>query len=174
MSSGINVTMRPAAGVLGVVAYPIQGAWKSTQGTWARKQVLQQRSTRVADGVDEVARSSEEERQRIVAKFKALTSPDVLKQRRKSLTDAAKAAMEQSPFQAFNDSATSSSTSTSLLRTSPGTSEVQDGSEVSQSVTLQGGNDSAEEIFQRDLELAKQLSLAQESVLRENNGKTTP
>jgi sterol 3beta-glucosyltransferase len=122
---------------------------------------LQQRSTRVADGVEDFGKSSEEERQRIMAKFKAMTTPEVLRQRRKGLTDAAKAAMEQSHFQAFDNTATSSSTSTSLPKTP--SSNIQETSEVVHSTALrQDGNNSEEENFQRDLELAKQLSLAEQ------------
>jgi sterol 3beta-glucosyltransferase len=158
---GINATIRPAAGVLGVVAYPIHGAMKSGQRTWARKELWSQRSTRVADGIEEVQRSSTEERRRIVAKFKVMTTSEILKQRRAYLTDAAKAAMEESNFQAVEGSTGSTSAITSLPKTP--FSNVPDAFENLDDVAqpLDGG-DSEDEIFQRELKQAKELSLAEQ------------
>ena len=159
LASGINATMRPAAGVLGVVAYPIHGAWKSGQKTWARKQESQQRSTRITDGVEDVRRSSLEEQGRVVAKFKAMTTPGILKQRRKGFTDAARTAMEESRFQTYDDTTASSFTATPFPRTV--SSDVQDVFEHLNHPALPQ-DDNEDETFQRDLELAKQLSLAEQ------------
>lgn len=150
--------MRPAAGVLGVVAYPIHGAWKSGQKTWACKQESRQRSTRVTDGIEDVRKSSMEERGRVVTKFKAITAPNLLKKRRKDFTDAARTAMEESYFQTSDDSTASSSTAIPFTRTS--SSDVQDAFEHLNHSALPHSNESEDMTLQWELELAKQLSLA--------------
>ncbi|KAG8929704.1 hypothetical protein FRC02_005216 [Tulasnella sp. 418] len=52
--SFVNVHMRPAAGALGLVTHPVRGAWRSIRQSWAKKQDSQQRSTRKADGEEEI------------------------------------------------------------------------------------------------------------------------
>ncbi len=54
--------MKPAAGIVGLIAHPMNGAWKSIRSDSSRKQEEHQRSTRISDGVEEVKRSTSEER----------------------------------------------------------------------------------------------------------------
>lgn len=145
--------MRPAAGVLGTVAYPIHGAWKSSQNPWAHKQESPQRSTRIRDGLEDFRKSSLEEQERIVTKFKALTTPEILKQRRNGFTDAAKAAMKESRFQTCNGSTSSTP--------SPGTSS-SNGQDAFEHLDHLHDDKSEDERFRRELELAKHLSLAEQ------------
>jgi len=67
-----NAGLRPAAGVLGLVVHPVQGAWKSMQKAWARNQEQSQRSTRIGDGVQAVLKCTKSERDKIMEKWNAL------------------------------------------------------------------------------------------------------
>ncbi|TDL28120.1 glycosyltransferase family 1 protein [Rickenella mellea] len=68
--SFVNVTVRPAAGIVGLVANPLQGVWKSMQKGWAQKHEPKQRATRISDGVEDVKSSSREARNAVMRKFK--------------------------------------------------------------------------------------------------------
>ncbi|KAG8861244.1 hypothetical protein FRB96_003194 [Tulasnella sp. 330] len=54
--SFVNVTMRPAAGALGIVTHPAKGLWKSMQNAWAKQEQSQTRSTRETAGREAVTR----------------------------------------------------------------------------------------------------------------------
>ncbi|KAF8589708.1 glycosyltransferase family 1 protein [Ramaria rubella] len=159
--SWINATIRPAAGVVGVVAYPLHGVWKSGQKTWARKQGSQQRSTRIADGIEEVGRGSREERHRILTLFKDMATPEKIKQRRKEYTDAAKKALEESTFQP-SDIGSTASGSTVTNSPPPRTPSMSRGSFEHLDEVAMPHDDDDDETFQRELELAMQLSLAEQ------------
>ncbi|KAG9038416.1 hypothetical protein FRB95_001273 [Tulasnella sp. JGI-2019a] len=54
--SFVNVTMRPAAGALGIVTHPARGLWKSMQNSWAKQEQSQTRATRETAGREAVSR----------------------------------------------------------------------------------------------------------------------
>ena len=62
----------PAAASLGPDVSPVASAWKSVQHHWAKKKEQHQRSARVEEGVEEVRRSTQAERDAIVNAFLAL------------------------------------------------------------------------------------------------------
>ena len=66
--------MRPAAGIVGMIAHPFEGAWKSVQKPWAKKQESQQLATRVERGQRTLKESTEEERRGVMATFRRLTT----------------------------------------------------------------------------------------------------
>jgi sterol 3beta-glucosyltransferase len=146
--SVVNVTMKPAAGVVGLVAHPAQGAWKSMQKLWAQEQEQYQRKIRVSDGVRDVNSSTRLDREAILEKFKAakLTTKD----RQTSYKNMAEKEMygDQSQDQTETDmDASHASTSTASMGT------------IAQTPLPKQGEDAA---FQRDLELATQISLAEQ------------
>jgi sterol 3beta-glucosyltransferase len=61
--------MRPAAGIVGVVALPVYGLWKSTTSHFSQPEIQPQRSTRVSDGVEAVRNSTKAEQIAILKKF---------------------------------------------------------------------------------------------------------
>ncbi|KAH7911918.1 glycosyltransferase family 1 protein [Hygrophoropsis aurantiaca] len=67
--SFVNVNMRPAAGAVGLVAHPAQGAWKSIRKLWQREPQQVQRETRISDGADAAQRSSPAEHAAILDAF---------------------------------------------------------------------------------------------------------
>ncbi|KAG6831242.1 hypothetical protein H0H87_005808 [Tephrocybe sp. NHM501043] len=66
----VNVTAKPAAGIIGVVVHPFYGAWKSLQTTTGKGQVHQIRDTRLDDGREAVNHSTAAERADVCRKFK--------------------------------------------------------------------------------------------------------
>ncbi|KAH7928152.1 glycosyltransferase family 1 protein [Leucogyrophana mollusca] len=67
--SFVNVNMRPAAGAVGLVAHPAQGAWKSIRKLWQREPQQVQRNTRISDGIHAVKESTPAERAAILEAF---------------------------------------------------------------------------------------------------------
>lgn len=147
----INATMRPAAGIVGLVAHPIQGAWKSMQKTWAKEQESQQRTTRVSYGVDTVKSSTKGDRDKILENFKqAKTST---KEREKQYRNAAeKVFAENEDIKSDSPPPTASSAPYADSTISSPTIPPRPHS------TSQG----EEAAFEKDLELATQLSLAEQ------------
>lgn len=143
--------MRPAAGAVGLVAHPAQGAWKSMQKLWAKEQEQYQRKTRISDGAKDVNASTRLDREAILEMFKAakLTTKD----RQMNYKNMAEKEMygDQSRNQTETDmDVPHASTSAASMRAATQTP-----------LTLQSinGEDAA---FQRDLELATQISLAEQ------------
>lgn len=164
----VNVTMKPAAGILGAIVHPAQGAWKSAQKqTVARKQEQHQRSTRIEDGKLAVERSTHEERSIILKRFEA--SKAEAPARKKAWKERAETALkEDAPQSETADSASGPSNPTSDKSSVSATSPR---SEVSTTIDTRSNtlpptpappaadDDAA---FERDLEMAKQLSLAEQ------------
>jgi len=152
--SVVNVTMRPAAGAVGLVAHPAEGAWKSMQKLWAKEQEQYHRKTRVSDGVSDVKGSTRIDRETILEKFQAAKS--TTKDRQMKYKDVAEKEMygDQNRDQTKTDvDASHACTSTSSMETTtptPLTSLSEQSTE---------GEDAA---FERDLNLAKQISLAEQ------------
>ncbi len=84
--------MKPSAGIVGLMSHPMNGAWKSFRSHSSKHQEeRQRRSTRILDGVEEARRSTLQERNVILNRFreaKATTS-----ERQKSMAEAARTAL---------------------------------------------------------------------------------
>ena len=61
--------MKPAAGIVGLIASPLQGAWKSARPDVTAVLDVSQRGTRIAQGVEAVQKSTQAERSEIIRKF---------------------------------------------------------------------------------------------------------
>ncbi|KII89415.1 glycosyltransferase family 1 protein [Plicaturopsis crispa FD-325 SS-3] len=158
--SFVNATMRPAAGIVGVVASPLAGAWKATQKTWARAQEQTQRTTRISDGIAAVKGSSQAERNAVLSGFKK--AKETTRQRQKACRDKAQEVMygdEASKSKAPAPTVASSSSSSTKYSPSHSSIAKSPPSEPSKSPPEEGEDDAA---FERDLEMAKQLSLAEQ------------
>ncbi|PBK83146.1 glycosyltransferase family 1 protein [Armillaria gallica] len=87
-----NAAMKPSAGIVGLMSHPMNGAWKSIRSHSSKHQEeRQRRSTRILDGVEEARRSTPQERNVILNRFreaKATTS-----ERQKSMAEAARTAL---------------------------------------------------------------------------------
>ncbi|CUA72150.1 Sterol 3-beta-glucosyltransferase UGT80A2 [Rhizoctonia solani] len=88
--SYINATMKPAAGIVGMISNPIDGAWKSIQKPWAKKQDSRQLAVRVERGRRAYEASTEEERQGVINAFKRLTKRNATLDRKKTMEAEAK------------------------------------------------------------------------------------
>lgn len=154
--------MRPAAGIVGLITHPINGAWKSVQSNFGREQEQQQRSTRIRDGMEAFTAHSATQRSDIIKKFKEL-KPET-KARQKHYAEMAEqelcsrnrratreATVNQDETQWAGDDSSRSPISQSW-------SPIQ--KDVSSSIPPQETWD--EEAFLKDLEFAKQLSLAEQ------------
>lgn len=72
----VNVTARPAAGIVGLISHPLQGAFAGVAKHFAKKPVQVQYETRVNDGLEDVQNSSEAQRCQIVQAFKVACSTE--------------------------------------------------------------------------------------------------
>lgn len=165
----INVTMRPAAGIMGVVAHPVRGALRGMKSAQTRKTEHNQRAVRERDGVLAAQAVSQNKRDGIIRAFEAARSKGRTMERQKVLAEQAAEAMKDD-----------------VAATEPvdvGAGKAEGGSPGSSSATLAGSerwdvpasleemsdetpstvhanvsDDLAEEAFIREMELAKQLS----------------
>ena len=122
-----NVTMRPAAGAIGLVVHPFQGAWKGIESSFRRKQEWEQRmwATRIADGIGAVKASNPLDKEYILKRFREM-KPSTGERKKRYREMAESLYVERSEEN----------------EPSPASTEYDD------------------EIFERDLNLAKRLSLA--------------
>ncbi|TRM59795.1 glycosyltransferase family 1 protein [Schizophyllum amplum] len=67
--SFVNATMKPAAGIVGVVGLPLQGMFRAMQSPHSERQERQQRATRQAEGIEAARASSPREREEILKRF---------------------------------------------------------------------------------------------------------
>lgn len=175
----INATMRPAAGIMGMLAHPIEGAWKSVQKPWAKKQDSQQLATRVEAGQRAVKESTEQERRAVIETFKRMTTKNATAERRKTLDAEAKDMLQKDKSKkltlADQEGSDGDSTSQATPR-SPSPSQSNSTFEEPEPLEKPKGppplpprkpsqqnQDDEDAAFQRDLEMAKQLSLAEQS-----------
>ena len=159
----VNATMRPAAGIMGFIAFPLQGAWKSMQSEMGRTQENRQHHTRLADGKAAVQQSSPAQRAQIIERFnKAL--PDTPARRKHYMEAAERAMFEDTNLdpheiqqaskltsQTGNSDVPSTSTSTTSGTPTPPTTDTD-------LVDTSLDEDAA---FLKELEMAKRLSLAE-------------
>jgi len=162
-------------GSLGLVVHPAIGAWKSLQNAWAKTKAEEQRMTRILDGMDDVKAASPEEINGVVAKFKGAGATTVERQNayKKLAEDAIK---KYQDLEAATESTTSSPLpSTSTPNPPEYSQEPTDGDDTFDRDMAEAMKVSVEEsnrvvstdddvdldaTFEKDLELAKQLSLA--------------
>jgi sterol 3beta-glucosyltransferase len=163
--------MRPAAGVIGLVAHPLQGAWKGVQKTWAKDQEQAQRSTRISDGVEDVKGSTKEERKMIMERWVELKK--TTRQRQKKYREEAEKVLNE---EKAADSENNHAVKASSLSSTGNCADVSPASLVNVSATTGGqasqqtaeerpiitGADDTDAAFDRDLEMAKMLSLAEQ------------
>ncbi|CAK5279180.1 unnamed protein product [Mycena citricolor] len=82
LRSFANATIRPAGGIVGVVAHPVMGLWRSVQPPATRKQELRIRETRLAHGVDAARRATRQQKADVVSAFKELERTKMGRQKR--------------------------------------------------------------------------------------------
>ncbi|KAG8726116.1 hypothetical protein FRC12_023692 [Ceratobasidium sp. 428] len=177
--SYVNASMRPAAGIVGMIARPIEGAWKSVQSPWAKKQDSQQLATRVERGQIALGAGTHEERQAVIDTFKRLAGKSAIVERRKTMEAEAREELKTDKSKKLtlsdekqNDEVEASShVSTPPRRSSP---EPVDPAPVPESKQSnkppplpprsphQPNQDDEDAAFQRDLDMAMQLSLAEQ------------
>ncbi|GLB35572.1 putative glycosyltransferase family 1 protein [Lyophyllum shimeji] len=163
--SFVNVTMRPAAGIVGVVVHPLRGAWKSLQTATGQKQEHQIRITRISDGREAVRNSTAAQRAEITRKFKEAQQSTEARRRqyreiaekvlREEVEDSRKADYASQEFTDEKSGGPSRSRSSqSRTASTPGV--------PGSSTTANGVDEGEDAAFERDMELAKQLSLAEQ------------
>jgi len=121
------------------------------------QQESQQLTTRIADGVEDVSLSSQQERDSLLTKFKDMVMSERMAQRRQGYMEAAKDALDSSVQTSDNDSAVSGSISTPGT---PATITLAGSESLASPLWLQNADD--DDVLQRELELAKQLALAEQ------------
>lgn len=150
----VNVTVRPAAGILGVVALPFQGVWKSVQTTTGRRQEERQRETRIADGVHAFDLASPSQRENVLKKFEEAKYGTA--GRLQAYKEAARKVMfDDRPQSGLSPSA--SNLKSVISRTTSSSSS----SDTPQTLVATPTDEDDEAAFERDLALATQLSLAE-------------
>lgn len=149
--------MRPAAGIVGVVVHPFQGVWRSLQTNTGRKQEHQIRDTRISDGREAVRKSTPSQRSEILRKFRE-AEPGTEARQKRYKEDAEKVLREDAEAErkARGDSKEYVDVKD---RPSSSSSRTLSSSSVPPAPQSDADDDAA---FERDLELAKQLSLAEQ------------
>jgi sterol 3beta-glucosyltransferase len=137
--------MRPAAGAIGLVAHPLQGAWRSLQKNWATELKQSGRSTRIRDGEEDVKNSSKEQRHQILDAFEAVKK--TVGERKKKYKEEAETVM----YGMTDREAEAVSSGSSRPEMPPASSNV------TREQTAPAEDDGHS--FERDLEMAKRLSL---------------
>jgi len=163
--------MRPAAGILGLVTYPVQGAWMEARSAMGKSQERQQVDTRVLDGKEDVRNSTRYQREEILRNFKEAKKGT--KQRHENYKAVAEELFSNHLAEGYTVPPQSplpgpSTTSTSTAGTArPSTFTNKSGSPLPHSELKQEDEDA---VFVRELELAKQLSLEDDRAYQERNG----
>lgn len=96
--SYINATMRPAAGIVGVIAHPIAGGWMQLRRMGGARQAEQSvHQIRVEQGKIAVASAdvSLEDRERVIAAFKKAREPENEKDRRRTMEERIQSVITQ-------------------------------------------------------------------------------
>lgn len=163
-TSVVNATVRPAAGIVGVVAHPLQGAWSSAAKRFAKKPIQVQRATRLSDGFEAVRRASECEHTGVIEAFKRAKEPATEKERKDNYKEAAKEVLleaEEDALHEASDDADSTVPPGSTPRTSTSTLAAQSisSSNLAPTPSSVQGDDGEDAQFMNDLEKAKQISL---------------
>lgn len=171
--------MRPAAGIVGMLAHPLEGAWKSVQKPWAKKQDSQQLATRVEAGQRALKKSTEQERRAVIETFKRMTTKHATAERRKTLDAEAKDMLQKDKSNKLtlaDQEGSGGDASSQMATRTPSPSQSSSTFEEPKPLekrsnppplpprkSFQQNEDDEDAAFQRDLEMAKQLSLAEQS-----------
>lgn len=161
-----NVAILPAAGGLGIVVQPSRGLWAQLSKKWSPDKQRTTLAARRAEGAEAVRASTAADRKRILVAFDAANSTK--EERKKRLGEEALEALTQpeisdsgaeineTELEAGNPSSTVqlSVPSTSDRTQMPSPSKQEDGQGREFATT--------DDEFEKDLELAKQLSLAEQ------------
>ncbi|KAJ7932676.1 glycosyltransferase family 1 protein [Mycena leptocephala] len=139
----------PAGGIVGLIAHPVRGLWKSVQSPMAQKQEQQQREVRISDGIEVVRKSTQTQRSEVVQKFNQLKAGT--KERQKKYREMAEAEMYEE--QGSREEGNLRRNSTQQHTPTP--------------PTRQQTEDEEDAAFERELEMAKQLSLAEQRGMSE-------
>ncbi|WVQ83693.1 hypothetical protein IAT38_005837 [Cryptococcus sp. DSM 104549] len=92
--SYVNVTAKPAAGIVGALSLPLRGAVKSFSTKFSGPQEVVFREPRQALSVEAAERLGSDEKDAMVKKFEALAKQDEVKERKDKLKERAKRVME--------------------------------------------------------------------------------
>ncbi|KAG8746143.1 hypothetical protein FRC10_006009 [Ceratobasidium sp. 414] len=176
--SYVNASLRPAAGIIGMIAHPIEGAWKSAQSPWAKKQDSQQPATRIKRGQLALAASTDEERRVVIDTFKRLAQQGATAERRKTTEAEAREALKTDKSKKLtlsdesqNDEVEASPhIATPPRRANPEPADhppaldnkQYDKPPLPPRPPPQHNQDEEDTMFQRDLDMAIQLSLAEQ------------
>ncbi|KAK0458622.1 UDP-Glycosyltransferase/glycogen phosphorylase [Desarmillaria tabescens] len=161
--SFVNVTMKPAAGIVGLFAHPMNGAWESIRSDFRAKQEEHQRSTRMSDGAEEVKRSTPEERNVILRRFHEAKA--TVLERQKAMSEAARSMLYEDVEEDATVEADPSVETTSRGDSDRCEADAQDARRLSPEQSTGLGlsqSDQDDTDFLRDMEIAKQLSLAEQ------------
>jgi sterol 3beta-glucosyltransferase len=170
--------MKPAAGIVGMIAHPLEGAWKSVQKPWAKKQEPQQLATRVQHGQQAFEASTNEERQVVIDTFKRLTKRSTTIDRQKMVEAEAQEMLKTDKSRKLTlvDQDSGDEREAPLRPGFPGVNRSGSPDLIESAEDKKSNKppplpprrspepnvDDDEAAFQRDLELAKQLSLAEQ------------
>lgn len=152
--------MRPAAGALGLVALPLHGIFQQFRNAVSNKGDTLQTETRRIEGREAVQASSKVEREAVIAKFKSLQA--TTRERQKKLSKLAEAALLEDQDV---ETSTEDNTEAHEAHGASDTDAESPESVMQSSKSTPQGNthaDDSDAQFERDLEIAKQLSLAEQ------------
>ncbi|KZT54368.1 glycosyltransferase family 1 protein [Calocera cornea HHB12733] len=160
-----NATLRPAAGILGMIAHPMAGAWASMQTTMGKRTDTSRIRTRQQEGQAAVKESREEERRAVLARFAELKK-DTETRRRALLEEGEKMlkdgglGVDGQPLQDEQDGTGKQAEGGSQPPKSDENKPIQKPALPPRPQTSNPAE--ADEQFDRDTEIAKQISLAEQ------------
>jgi len=160
LRSFANATIRPAGGIVGLIAHPVRGLWKSVQSPMAQKQEQQQREVRVSDGVAAVRNSTQAQRTEIVQKFNQLKAGT--KERQKKYKEIAEAEMYAEQKSGKKGNAEQKLGEEGNAPELPQTASSSTQQPTPTPPTGQQTEEEEDATFVRELEMAKELSLAEQ------------
>ncbi|KAH8114206.1 glycosyltransferase family 1 protein [Phellopilus nigrolimitatus] len=186
--SFVNATVRPAAGIVGVVAHPLYGVWTSAAKHFTKRPIQIQRATRISDGLQDVQNSTEAQRLHVLAAFKKARESE--RKRKEDYKQAAKKVLVEAQEEEVSrareetlaatpgplEAATSSTPGSPSAARPPAYSDSTSGSptaSVPASNPRLGEVDEANAQFLADLEKATQLSFRPSSIGASSTGSPT-
>ncbi|KAL0059449.1 hypothetical protein AAF712_013793 [Marasmius tenuissimus] len=173
-----NATIRPAAGIVGVIKHPMKGAIKSFQSQFQKDKENVQYQTRVADGRLAVKEASARDKEMIRKNFEE-AKPGTKERQGRYAKLATKVLYQEQGQEDWNAAGESHSSSSALPQPSQGSFSTHNSQPLSSDLPRPALSSStislsdsrlaenrtsspaigAEEAYQRDLELALKLSL---------------
>jgi len=153
--SFINATMRPAGGIVGAIAHPIQGAWRSALNSMVKEQDRPHYHTRVDEGLRAVELSTSGERAEVVRMFKEASRKENVVARKKRITEVAEEVM----YESVEEGKKKDGQPESSLTSTPNLASFSTSKETRVDTKDDDRPNAEDASFDRDLELAKRLSL---------------